>query len=202
MQAAGRYHRAPGAGSARRLPKETGEGRLPGDPSPEELVARMIRVDQAGEFGAVRIYDGQLAVLSEGPDAEAVREMAAKEEEHLAAFDRLMAERRVRPTLLSPLWHVAGYALGAASAALGPRAAMACTQAVEEVIDAHYADQAARLGEDEAELRALIQRFRADELDHRDTARARGAAEAPAYPVLTAAVKAGSRLAIWLSTRI
>jgi ubiquinone biosynthesis monooxygenase Coq7 len=162
----------------------------------------MIRVNQAGELGAVRIYDGQLAVLREGPDAEAIRGMAAKEEEHLATFDRLLTERRVRPTLLSPLWHVAGYALGAATALIGPRTAMACTQAVEEVIDEHYAAQADRLGDDEAELRQLVEEFRADELAHRDEATARGAEEAPAYGLLTAAVKAGSKLAIWLSTRI
>jgi ubiquinone biosynthesis monooxygenase Coq7 len=183
-------------------PKTTGEDRLPGDPSPREIVERVIRVDQAGEFGAVRIYAGQLAVLGKGPGAEVVREMAAKEAEHLAAFDRLMVERRVRPTLLSPLWHVTGYALGAATALMGPRAAMACTQAIEEVIDQHYARQAAQLGDDEAELRELIEEYRADELAHRDTALAHGAGEAPAHALLNLAVKAGSRLAIWLSTRI
>lgn len=183
-------------------PKTTGEDRLPGDPSPAEMIERMIRVDQAGEFGAVRIYEGQLAVLGKRPGAEVVREMAAKEAEHLAAFDRLMVERRVRPTLLSPLWHVAGYALGAATALMGTRAAMACTEAVEEVIDQHYARQAANLGDDEAGLRALIEAYRADEQAHRDTALAYGAAEAPAHALLTFAIKSGSRLAIWLSTRI
>ncbi len=183
-------------------PKKTGEDRLPGDPSPEEMIERMIRVDQAGELGAVRIYEGQLAVLGKRPGAQVIREMAAKEAEHLAAFDRLMVERRIRPTLLSPLWHVAGYALGAATALMGPRAAMACTQAVEEVIEGHYARQAAQLGDDEADLRHLIEEYRADELAHRDTALAHGAAEAPAHGLLTLAIKAGSRLAVWLSTRI
>lgn len=189
-----------GEGEAR--PRETAGDRMPGDPPREEIVARMIRVDHAGEYGAVRIYAGQRAVLGEGPPAEAVAEMAAKEAEHLAAFERLVGDRRVRPTALLPLWHVAGYALGAATALMGPEAAMACTVAVEEVIDRHYADQAARLGEDEAELRATIECYRAEELAHRDTALAHEAAEAPGYELLTGAVKAASRLAIWLSTRV
>lgn len=180
----------------------TGEGRLPGDPDPETLVEQIIRVDHAGEYGAVRIYEGQRAVLRRGAAAEAIDHMAAQEQRHLAAFESLVAERRVRPTALMPLWHVAGFALGAASALLGPRAAMACTAAVEEVIDEHYAAQAAQLGDDEAELRAAIEEYRADELAHRDTALAHGAAEAPGHDALSAAVKAGSRLAIWLSTRI
>ncbi len=182
--------------------RETAEDRLPGDPTREQLIERIIRVDHAGEYGAVRIYAGQLAVLGRSRSGATIREMAAKEAEHLAAFDRLVAERAVRPTLLSPLWHAAGFALGAATALMGERAAMACTEAVEEVIDAHYAGQAAALGDDEAALRAQIERFRADEIEHRDTARAEGAAEAPGHEVLTAAIKAGSRLAIWLSERL
>ena len=142
-------------GSGRRV-KATGEGRLPGDLSPEALVRRMIRVDHAGEDGAVRIYEGQLAVLGDSPTAEAVREMAAQERAHLETFERLMVERRVRPTVLSPLWHVAGFALGAGTALMGARAAMACTVAVEEVIEAHYAKQAESLGEDEAALKARL----------------------------------------------
>ena len=175
---------------------------MPGDPTREELVKSMIRVDHAGEHGAVRIYEGQLAVLS-GTDAEApIREMAEQERRHLDGFDTLVADRRVRPTVLSPFWHVAGYALGAGTALLGPKAAMACTQAVEEVIDDHYAAQAEKLGDDEAELRDMIEEYRADEQAHRDTAVEQGAEEAPGYEILTGAVKAGSRLAIWLSTRI
>jgi ubiquinone biosynthesis monooxygenase Coq7 len=183
-------------------PRKTGEDRLPGDPSPEQIVERIIRVDQAGEYGALRVYEGQLAVLGDKAGAKVIHKMAAKEEEHLAVFDRLMVERRVRPTLLSPLWHVAGYALGAATALLGKNAAMACTQAVEEVIDEHYARQAAKLGEDEAKLRETIEEFRRDELAHRDAALAHGALDAPAHGLLIAAIKAGSRLAIRLSARI
>ena len=134
-------------------PRVTGEDRLPGDPTRDELIARMIRVDHAGEYGAKRIYDGQLAVLGRSGAAPAIREMAEAEQAHLDTFDTLLVERRVRPTALAPVWHVAGFALGAASALLGERAAMACTVAVEEVIEEHYVDQAEKLGDDEAALR-------------------------------------------------
>ena len=180
----------------------TAGDRLPGDPDREETVARIIRVDQAGEYGAVRIYAGQRAFLRRGAAADAVDEMAAKEAEHLAAFNRLVAERGIRPTALMPLWHVAGYALGAATALMGERAAMACTEAVEDVIDLHYAEQSAALGDDEVELRATIDEFRADEIEHRDLAVEHEAREAPGYELITRAVKTGSRLAIWLSTRV
>jgi ubiquinone biosynthesis monooxygenase Coq7 len=130
--------------------------------------------------------------------------MHEQELRHLETFDRLVSERRVRPTALQPIWHIAGFALGAATAMMGDRAAMACTVAVEEVIDEHYAKQSERLEEDrnEADLRDTIEEFRAEELEHRDTALEHGAEQAPGYEVLTAAVKTGSRLAIWLSERI
>ena len=142
-------------------PRRTAERRRPGDPDREELVKRMIRVDQAGEYGAKRIYAGQLAVLGRSLGAGVIRKMAEQEERHLAAFDQLIVERRVRPTALQPLWYVTGFALGAATALLGERAAMACTVAVEEVIDEHYARQATALGDDEAALRERIEEFRA-----------------------------------------
>jgi ubiquinone biosynthesis monooxygenase Coq7 len=176
--------------------------RLPGDPRPEEAVARMIRVDHAGEYGAKRIYEGQLAVLGRRRAAAPIRAMAAQEKRHLAEFDRLVTARRIRPTALAPIWHVAGFALGAATALMGARAAMACTVAVEEVIDEHYRDQAERLGDSEPGLKATIEEFRADELEHKDVALQQGAREALGYEVLTTAIKAGSRLAIWLSTRV
>jgi ubiquinone biosynthesis monooxygenase Coq7 len=177
-------------------------GRLPGDLTREELVERIIRVDQAGEYGAVRIYEGQLAVLGRTPAGAVIRDMAAKERQHLATFNDLVGSRRVRPTALQPVWHLAGFALGAATALLGPKAAMACTVAVEEVIDAHYAKQVAELGDDEADLRELCERYRKDELEHRDTAMTHGARTAPGYRPLTAVIKSGSRLAIWLSERL
>lgn len=176
--------------------------RRPGDLTPEADVARMIRVDQAGEYGARRIYEGQMAVLGHRGAAGPIRHMYEQELRHLERFDALMAERRVRPTLLQPVWHVAGFALGAATALMGERAAMACTVAVEEVIDEHYAGQAARLEEDEGALKQTIEEFRAEELEHRDVALAHHAEQTPGYPLLTAAIKGGSRLAIWLSERI
>ena len=182
----------------------TAAPRLPGDPTRAERVAQMIRVDHAGEYGAVRIYEGQLAVLGKSASAGVIREMADQERRHLERFETLVRAHRVRPTALSPLWHVAGYALGAASALLGERAAMACTVAVEEVIDEHYRGQAESLGDDpeQAPLCRTIEEFRADELAHRDLALANDARAAPAHDLLTAAVKVGARLAIWLSTRI
>ena len=176
--------------------------RLPGDPRPKPAVERMIRVDQAGEYGAARIYAGQLAVLKRTKSAPLIRHMAEQEQVHLDTFNAMLPERRVRPTALTPLWHVAGYALGAGTALLGEKAAMACTVSVEEVIDEHYAAQAESLGSDEAELKATIEKFREEELEHRDIGYAEGAEQAPGYPVLTRAVKRASKLAIWLSERV
>ena len=166
-------------------------------------IAAMIRVDHAGEYGAVRIYEGQLAVLGRRKTGtvEAIRHMAEQEREHLKRFDALVNERRVRPTALQPLWQVAGFALGAATALMGEKAAMACTEAVEEVIDQHYAEQVTRLDGDPA-LRETVESFRADEIAHRDKAIAHGSVEAPGHSLLTAAIKAGCRMAIALSTRI
>jgi len=183
-------------------PEITGQGRLPGDLTREQLIERIIRVDHAGEYGAVRIYQGQLAVLGKSASGDTIRHMTAQEQQHLDAFEKLAVERRVRPTLLTPLWHAAGFALGAGTALMGEKAAMACTQAIEEVIDEHYAGQAEQLGEDEKDLRETIEKFRAEEVEHRDTAVAAGAEDAPAHAVLTGAIKTGSRLAIWLSERI
>lgn len=187
--------------------RRTAEGWQPGDPTPRQFVERVVRVDQAGEFGAVRIYEGQLAALrwagrGATPAARKIERMLAQEKLHRAEFDRALVARRVRPTALTPVWSVAGFALGAATALIGDEAAMACTVAVEETIDEHYAAQRDRLGDDEAELRDTVERFRREEVEHRDEALASGAERAPGYELLTGAVKAGSRLAIWLSTRV
>ena len=179
----------------------TGDGRLPGDGTVGDTVKAMIRVDHAGEYGARRIYDGQLAVLGDTAAGRVVRRMAEQEQEHLEHFDDLIVSRRVRPTALSPLWHVAGFALGVGSALLGARAAMACTEAVESVISEHYASQARRLGDDEADLKATIEQFRQDEMNHHDTAIEHGAREVRAHRLLTGAIRRGTRLAIRLSTR-
>ena len=163
----------------------------------------MLRVDQAGEYGATRIYAGQLAVLRRNaPESKLIARMAAQEERHLKRFNELMAERRVRPTALQPLWNLAGFGLGAVTALISEKAALACTDAVETEIDRHYSAQLKELDAEDPELAADIADFQADELDHRDTARKAGAAQAIGYPVLTAAIRAGCRVAIGLSKRI
>jgi ubiquinone biosynthesis monooxygenase Coq7 len=165
--------------------------------------ARMLRVDQAGEYGATRIYAGQLAVMgNRAPHAPDIAAMAAQESGHRARFDALMAARGVRPTVLQPVWEVAGFALGAATALIGPEAAMACTAAVEEEIDRHYTHQLEALGDTDPELSALIEEFREDEREHRATALAAGAERAPAFPLLSGAIRLGCRVAIGLSKRI
>ncbi len=176
--------------------------RRPGDGGAEARTARMIRVDQAGEYGAARIYAGQLAILGDRPEAGVIAEMAEKERQHLDRFDAMMNARRVRPTILSPIWHVAGFALGAATALAGPKTAMACTEAVEDVIEDHYAAQKAALDGSDAELETLIDEARADEAEHKKRAIAEGAHQAPAHGPVTAAIRCGTRLAIWLSERV
>ena len=175
---------------------------LPGDPTQQATIARMIRVDHAGEYGAKRIYQGQLAILGRGDKGDLIRHMQAQEQEHLDTFSDLIIRRRVRPTALLPFWHLAGFALGAATAALGERAAMACTVAVEEAIDEHYTAQIETLGEDEPDLRATIEKFRADELEHRDIGLEHGAEQAPAYRLLSRVIKTGCKVAIALSERV
>ncbi|KRA81513.1 demethoxyubiquinone hydroxylase family protein [Altererythrobacter sp. Root672] len=171
--------------------------------------AQMIRVDQAGEYGATRIYAGQLAVMGDrAAHSGEIRAMAEQEAGHKAEFDALMAKRGVRPTALQPIWSVAGYALGAATALIGPEAAMACTAAVETEIDRHYSRQLEELAkdqgtaEDDPELADMIERFREDERAHHDAAIAAGAERAPAYPLLSAAIRLGCRAAIRLSEKI
>ncbi len=163
----------------------------------------MIRVNQAGEYGAKRIYAGQLAMMGDrSPAARSIAHMAEQEERHLSEFDRLIAERGVRPTILQPFWNVAGFALGAVTAAIGPKAAMACTVAVETEIDQHYAEQLEKLADTDPELSALVAEFRAEELEHKATALEEGAEQAIGYPVLSAAIRLACRAAIALSKRI
>lgn len=165
--------------------------------------AAMLRVDQAGEFGATRIYAGQLAVMGQRSDeARAIARMAEQEARHRAIFDRMITERGVRPTALHPLWNAAGFALGAATALIGPKAAMACTAAIETEIDRHYGEQLDQLGDSDPELSAAIGEFRAEEVEHRETALAAGAEQAPAYALLSGAIRLGCRIAIRLSRHI
>ncbi len=176
--------------------------RLPGDLTHSQALERIVRVDHAGELGAVRIYQGQLAVLGRGPRGPLLRHMLEQEKVHCAYFQHEIGRRRCRPTVLQPIWHVAGWMLGAGTALLGEKAAMACTVAVEETIDGHYARQAETLGDEDADLKQAIETFRAEELEHRDAGYAHGAEQAPAYPLLSGAIRTGTRLAIWLSERI
>ena len=163
----------------------------------------MVRVDQAGEFGATRIYAGQLAVMGDrAPHAAKIAAMAAQEAEHHKRFVALMAQRGVRPTALHPLWSAAGFALGAATALLGPEVAMACTAAVETEIDLHYSQQLEGLGDSDPELSDMISEFRADEREHHALAIAAGAERAPAYALLSGAIRLGCRVAIKLSEKI
>lgn len=165
---------------------------------------RMLRVDQAGEYGATRIYAGQMAVMGDrGPHASEIAAMAAQEADHRARLDAMIAARGVRPTALQPIWSVAGYALGAATALLGPEAAMACTAAIEEEIDRHYTQQLDELADgSDPELATIVEEFRNDEREHFETALAAGAERAPAYPLLSGAIRLGCRVAIRLSERI
>ena len=176
---------------------------LPGGPAQDEPdIDAMIRVDHAGEYGAVRIYEGQLAVLKGRASADTIRHMAEQEQRHLKTFDALVNARRVRPTALEPVWRVAGFALGAATALMGEKAAFACTAAVEDAIDEHYAAQIEALGDCDPVLKKTVEDFRADEAAHRRTALENGAEQAPGYKFLSEAIKAGCRVAIKLSEKI
>lgn len=180
----------------------------PGAPARDDRIAEMIRVDHAGEYGAVRIYEGQLAVFRHLPHKKemtaALERMAEDEVRHLDRFNRIVNEHDVRPTALSPVWHAAGFALGAATALMGEKAAMACTVAVEDVIDEHYAgqlDALEKMGPEQAELKRTVAEFRDEEIAHKEEALAAGAEDAPAYPLLSGAIRAACRLAIKLSEK-
>jgi ubiquinone biosynthesis monooxygenase Coq7 len=183
-------------------------GGLPGDPSARDMTERMIRVDHAGEYGATRIYAGQLAVLGRGGKGDLIRHMQAQEQQHLLTFNAMIADRRVRPTVMLPFWHLAGFALGAVTAAMGEKAAMACTVAVEEVIDDHYGAQLESLeeletrGAAEPDLSQTVKKFRAEEIEHRDIGLEQGAEMAVGYRLLSRFIKAGCRTAIAISERI
>lgn len=179
---------------------------MPGEGARERMLDEMVRVDHAGEFGAVQIYRGQRAVFEridgKAHTARIIAEMEAGEQEHLRTFDRLIAERGVRPTVMAPLWRVAAYGLGAVTALIGESAAHACTEAVEEVIEEHYARQSAALEGVDAPLQRVVDKFRADEIAHKETAIEQGARDAPGYPVLSALIRFGCRAAIRISEKI
>ena len=178
----------------------------PGDGAAARRLHEMIRVDHAGEFGAVQIYRGQLAVFRNQGDkaraADLIAEMEAGEKVHLDTFDRLIVERGVRPTAMAPVWRLMGFGLGAATALMGEKAAHACTAAVEEAIEEHYAAQIKALDGVDSELKGIVEKFRLDELEHRDTAINEGAKNAPGFGVLSGAIKLGCRIAIRVSEKI
>ena len=179
---------------------------MPGEDVRERRLAEMLRVDHAGEYGAVQIYRGQRAVFDriEGKAhaARVIADMETGEQEHLKTFDRMLAERSVRPTAMAPIWRVMGFGLGAATALMGERAAHACTEAVEEVIEEHYGRQSQALAGVDAELKHVVDRFREDEIAHKDTAIEQGARDAFGYSVLSAVIKAGCRAAIRISEKV
>eukprot|EP00761_Pharyngomonas_kirbyi_P013653 gb/GECH01013682.1/.p1 GENE.gb/GECH01013682.1/~~gb/GECH01013682.1/.p1 ORF type:complete len:212 (+),score=59.61 gb/GECH01013682.1/:1-636(+) len=167
----------------------------------KDKIDSMIRVNQAGELGAVRICQGQLAVL--GKD-ESVKEILEQEKEHFSRFNKYVADRKVRPTVFHPIWNVAGVALGAGTAMLGREAAMACHAAVEDVISEHYNDQLRDLNETEVsdeELKKTVKQFRDEELGHYHIGIEQGAEKATGYDTLYGAIQTGCRVAIWLSKR-
>ncbi len=183
------------------------KNRQPGDLTKDSMIDEFIRVNQAGELGAKRIYAGQLAVLrkkSSKKIIDTIEHMAAQEEEHLAYFSEQISERKVRPTIMSPIWEVGAFALGAATALMGEKAAMACTVAVEEEIDRHYSAQLEQLedNEDESDLKEKIEKFRAQELEHRDIGLENDAEKAAAYPLLYSAVSGMTKLAIAISKKV
>ncbi len=187
----------------RRVAKEVLQA-LPSPLTPSQQISRMLRVNQAGEHGAVRIYQGQLKALEDSECAETLAHMHEQEQVHYDYFNQAIVRQRSRPSLLSPLWHGLGYALGFSCGALGIKAAMACTVAVEEVIAEHYQEQINQLANmpEHAELCAKIKQFRAEELEHHDIGIGHNALDLEIHPIFTAAVKAGSRLAIWLASRV
>jgi 3-demethoxyubiquinol 3-hydroxylase len=169
----------------------------PGELSDKAKVARMLRVDLAGEYAA--IYEGQLKVLKGHKE---IAHMAEQEEKHLATFQKLVVERGVRPTALHPLWHLAGLTLGAGTALLGEKAAMACTVAVEDEISDHYAEQIKALPQSEKKLAATLKKFRAEELEHRDTGLKHGAEQTPAYTLLYKTIRRACKTAIKVAERV
>ena len=168
-----------------------------------KVLHEIIRVDHAGEYGATKIYDGQIAVFGkETKIGKTIKHMADQEQEHIETFNKLLIENRVRPTALLPLWNFAGFFLGASTALMGEKAAMACTVAVEKVIGDHYGDQLKLLKEDQKKLKSTIKKFQKDELEHHDIGIAHDAEETPAYNLLSSFISLGCKTAIALSKKI
>ena len=168
-----------------------------------QILEEIIRVDHAGEYGATKIYDGQIAIFGKNSKiGKTIQHMADQEQEHIDKFNELILEHRVRPTALLPVWNVAGYALGASTALLGEKAAMACTVAVEKVIGEHYQEQLDLLQDDQKELKKTISKFRDDELEHHDIGIEHDAESAPGYRIMTKFIELGCKTAIAISKKI
>ena len=180
--------------------KKSGTSKIKTDRS---ILEEIIRVDHAGEYGATRIYDGQIAVFGKNSKiGKTIQHMADQEQEHIQKFEELIVINRVRPTALIPVWNVAGYALGVSTALLGEKAAMACTVAVETVIGNHYGEQLSLLEDDQKELKKTIKKFKADELEHHDIGIAHDAEKTPGYKVLSKVIELGCKTAIEISKKI
>ena len=180
--------------------KKSGTSKIKTDRS---ILEEIIRVDHAGEYGATRIYDGQIAVFGKNSKiGKTIQHMADQEQEHIQKFEELIVKNRVRPTALIPVWNVAGYALGVSTALLGEKAAMACTVAVETVIGNHYGEQLSLLEDDQKELKKTIKKFKADELQHHDIGIAHDAEKTPGYKVLSKVIELGCKTAIEISKKI
>ena len=169
-------------------------------------IEEFIRVDHAGERGAVKIYEGQLLALNTIVKDEnlkkTIEEMKVHETEHCQFFENEIKKRNIKPTKFLPLWDLLGVGLGFGSTLLGKKAAMLCTASVEEVIDKHYLDQINALGPDEKELKKKITKFRQDEIDHKDIAYDEGASKKGLYSIMDKLIKTGSRLAIRISEKV
>ena len=169
-------------------------------------VEEFIRVDHAGERGAIKIYEGQLLALNtlikDDSLKKTIEEMKEHEKEHCEFFENEIKKRNIKPTKFLPLWDLLGVGLGFGSTLLGKKAAMLCTASVEEVIDKHYLDQINQLGSDEKELKKKITKFREDELHHKDIAYEEGATKKGFYSVMDKIIKTGSRIAINISEKI
>ena len=167
------------------------------------ILEEIIRVDHAGEYGATKIYEGQIAVFGKKSKiGKTIQHMADQEQEHIEKFQELIVSERVRPTALLPLWNIAGYALGAGTALMGEKAAMACTVAVEKVIGEHYEEQSNHLKKDQSKLKSTIKKFAKDELEHHDIGIAHDAESTPGYKILTKIIEIGCKSAIKISKKI
>ena len=168
-----------------------------------QILEEIIRVDHAGEFGATKIYDGQIAIFGKNTKiGKTIQHMADQEQEHIDKFNELILEHRVRPTALLPIWNVAGFALGASTALMGEKAAMACTVAVEKVIGEHYEEQLGLLEDDHKDLKKTISKFRDDELEHHDIGIEHDAESAPGYKIMSKVIEFGCKTAIAISKKI